>query len=91
MKMLGLQAGLMSGQSIPMTVTKTATASPLSVIAGLTGIGAGMYNTQAGRDFSGWLGRQFGSADNGGVDYGNLGWSPGTVIDSSDTESDTET
>jgi hypothetical protein len=48
MKMLGLQAGLMSGQSIPMTVTKTATASPLSVIAGLGTMGAGLFSAPAG-------------------------------------------
>jgi len=48
MKMLGLEAGLMSGQTIPSTVTKTATASPLSVIAGLTGIGAGLFGAPKG-------------------------------------------
>ena len=48
MKMLGLQAGLMSGQSIPMTVTKTATASPLSAIAGLGAFGAGLFSAPAG-------------------------------------------
>lgn len=60
MKMLGLQAGLMSGQTIPMSVTKTSTGSPLSAIAGLTGIGAGFYNSQLGKDLGGWLGKQFG-------------------------------
>jgi hypothetical protein len=71
MKMLGLQAGLMSGQTIPMTVTKTATGSPLSAVAGLMGIGAGFYNTQAGKDFSGWLGKQFNTGGTGGTGGAN--------------------
>jgi hypothetical protein len=47
MKMLGLQAGLMSGQSIPMTVTKTATGSTLGAIAGLGSIAAGLFTKNA--------------------------------------------
>jgi hypothetical protein len=47
MKMLGLQAGLMSGQSIPMTVTKTATGSTLGAIAGLGSIAAGLFTRKA--------------------------------------------
>jgi hypothetical protein len=47
MKMLGLQAGLMSGQSIPMTVTKTATGSTLGAIAGLGSIAAGLFTPNA--------------------------------------------
>lgn len=66
MKMLGLQAGLMSGQTIPMTVTKTSTGSPLSAIAGLGAVSAGLLNTQAGKDFSTWMGKQFGGT--GGSD-----------------------
>ena len=48
MKMLGLQAGLMSGQTIPTTTTKTSTASPLSLIAGLGTFGAGLFSAPAG-------------------------------------------
>ena len=47
MKMLGLQAGLMSGQTIPSTVTKTSTGSTLSAIAGLAGIVTGLVKSGA--------------------------------------------
>jgi hypothetical protein len=47
MKMLGLQAGLMSGQTIPLTVTKTATGSTLGAIAGLGSIAAGLFTKNA--------------------------------------------
>jgi hypothetical protein len=75
MKMLGLQAGLMSGQTVPMTVTKTATASPLSVIAGLGTMGAGLFSAPAGgtsavQGFTNWLNR---GTTSGTFDYGDLG------------------
>ena len=47
MKMLGLQAGLMSGQTIPLTVTKTASGSTLGAIAGLGSIAAGLFTKNA--------------------------------------------
>ena len=47
MKMLGLEAGLMSGQTIPSTVTKTATGSTLGAIAGLGSIAAGLFTKNA--------------------------------------------
>ena len=47
MKMLGLQAGLMSGQTIPSTVTKTSTGSTLGAIAGLSSIAAGLFTRNA--------------------------------------------
>ena len=75
MKMLGLQAGLMSGQTIPMSVTKTATASPLSIIAGLGTMGAGLFSAPAGgtsavQGFTNWLNR---GTTSGTFDYGDLG------------------
>lgn len=47
MKMLGLQAGLMSGQTIPTTTTKTSTGSTLGAIAGLGSIAAGLFTKNA--------------------------------------------
>ena len=45
---LGLQAGLLQGQSIPMSTTQTSQASPLSTIAGLTAGGIGVLNNISG-------------------------------------------
>lgn len=75
MKMLGLEAGLMSGQTIPSTVTKTATASPLSIIAGLGTMGAGLFSAPAGgtsavQGLTNWLNR---GSTSGTFDYGDLG------------------
>ena len=47
MKMLGLQAGLMSGQTIPLTVTKPAPGATLGAIAGLGSIAAGLFTKNA--------------------------------------------
>lgn len=75
MKMLGLEAGLMSGQTIPSTVTKTSTASPLSIIAGLGSFGAGLFSAPAGgtsavQGLTNWLNR---GSTSGTFDYGDLG------------------
>ena len=45
---LGLQAGLMQGASIPMSITQTSQASPLSTIAGLGAAGVGVLNNMPG-------------------------------------------
>ena len=81
MKMLGLEAGLMSGQSIPSTVTKTSTASPLSVIAGLGTMGAGLFSAPAGGT----------SAIKGMTDwYNSLGGTGGAIVNTIGTPADAE-
>jgi hypothetical protein len=80
MKMLGLEAGLMSGQTIPSTVTKTSTASPLSIIAGLGSFGAGLFSAPAGgtsavQGLTNWLNRgtQTGTFDSSGPEDTSTG------------------
>jgi hypothetical protein len=75
MTMLGEQAKLMSGQAIPMSTTQTSTASPLSVIAGLGTMGAGLFSAPAGgtsavQGLTNWLNR---GSTSGTFDYGDLG------------------